>query len=65
MAKIVQNPILKLETHEVVALSRTVDLFKEIAKNQEMKDWYESNVDQNLMATIESLDTLLNNITLD
>lgn len=65
MAKIVQKPTLNLETHEVIALSRTVDLLKEIAKNQEMSDWYESNVDQNLMATIENLDTLLNSITLD
>ena len=65
MAKIVQRPILELETHELVSLSKTVNLLKEIAKNEEMRDWYELNVDHNLMTTIENLDTLLNSITID
>lgn len=65
MAKIVNKPTLKLETHEVVALSKTIVLLKEIAKNEEMRNWYGDNVDQSLMATIESLDTLVDNITMD
>ena len=65
MAKIVQRSILELETHELVSLSKTVNLLKEIAKNEEMRDWYELNVDHNLMTTIENLDTLLNSITID
>lgn len=65
MAKIVNKPTLKLETHEVVALSKTIVLLKEIAKNEEMRNWYWDNVDQSLMATIESLDTLVDNIIMD
>ena len=65
MAKIVNKPTLELDTPEIIALSKTVNLLKEIAENEEMRDWYESNVDLNLMATIENLDTLLNNISID
>lgn len=65
MAKVVNKPTLELDTHEMFALSKTVSLLKEIAENEEMHEWYENNVDQNLMDTIENLEILFDNATLD
>lgn len=64
MTKIIQKPILELDTTETISLSKTIDLLQEIAKNEEMRDWYENNIDQNLMDTIESLENLFNKITI-
>lgn len=64
MAKIIQNPILELDTTETISLSKTIDLLQEIAKNEEMCNWYENNIDQNLMNTIESLENLFNKVTI-
>lgn len=65
MAKIAHNPVLVVNSDELIALSKTVNLLKEILKNEEMSNWYENNVDQNLIVTIENLDTLLDSVIVD
>lgn len=65
MAKIVNKPTLVVELHEFTSLSKTVSLLKEIAENEEMHEWYEDNVGQNLMDTIENLDALLDSVIVD
>lgn len=65
MAKIAHNPILVVESNELIALSKTLTLLKEIARNEEMSNWYENNVEPNLMTTIENLDTLLDSVIVD